>query len=61
MKQAPQDNSTTEHALYLRLFVSNGGGWSTVIDANQKRHPCSARVLLLSFVSMSLSISRNGL
>jgi hypothetical protein len=27
MIEAPHKNSPSEHALYLRLFVTNGGGW----------------------------------
>jgi hypothetical protein len=27
MKQLINVNPTSEHGLYLRLFVSNGGGW----------------------------------
>jgi hypothetical protein len=27
MRRVPFIHPTTEHALYLRLFVSNGGGW----------------------------------
>jgi hypothetical protein len=27
MGQIPHVNVTCEHALFLRLFVSNGGGW----------------------------------
>lgn len=27
MRQLVNVNPTSEHALYLRLFVTNGGGW----------------------------------
>jgi hypothetical protein len=27
MRQTVNVNVTSEHALFLRLFVSNGGGW----------------------------------
>jgi hypothetical protein len=27
MRQTPNVNPTSEHAVYLRLFVTCGGGW----------------------------------
>ena len=27
MRQRVNVNPTSEHALYLRLFITNGGGW----------------------------------
>lgn len=27
MRQTVNVNPTSEHAIYLRLFVTNGGGW----------------------------------
>jgi hypothetical protein len=27
MRQLVNVNPTSEHALYLRLFITNGGGW----------------------------------
>jgi len=27
MSQIPDHHAATEHSLYLKLFVTNGGGW----------------------------------